>query len=44
MTVEQVAADFGVHPVALWKWMRRARALMRRPRLGPPARNCGSRS
>ncbi|WP_199800763.1 hypothetical protein [Streptomyces marianii] len=24
MTVEQVATDFGVHPMALWKWMRRA--------------------
>ncbi len=24
VTVEQVAADFGVHPMTLWKWMRRA--------------------
>ncbi|MFH9984075.1 DDE-type integrase/transposase/recombinase [Streptomyces sp. NPDC017179] len=24
MTVEQVATDFGVHPMTLWKWMRRA--------------------
>nr|WP_257039652.1 hypothetical protein [Streptomyces sp. OV198] len=24
MTVEQVAADFGVHAMTLWKWMRRA--------------------
>ncbi|MFF0220349.1 transposase [Streptomyces vinaceus] len=23
-TVEQVATDFGVHPMTLWKWMRRA--------------------
>ena len=23
-TVEQVAADFGVHAMTLWKWMRRA--------------------
>ncbi|MFB6603678.1 IS3 family transposase [Streptomyces noursei] len=23
-TVEQVAKDFGVHPMTLWKWMRRA--------------------
>ncbi|MFE7383098.1 transposase [Streptomyces zhihengii] len=22
--VEQVATDFGVHPMTLWKWMRRA--------------------
>jgi transposase-like protein len=24
VTVEQVAIDFGVHPMRLWKWMRRA--------------------
>ncbi|WP_371588616.1 transposase [Streptomyces virginiae] len=24
LTVEQVAADFGVHAMTLWKWMRRA--------------------
>jgi transposase-like protein len=24
VTVEQVAAAFGVHAVTLWKWMRRA--------------------
>ncbi|MDQ0989428.1 transposase [Streptomyces sp. V3I7] len=24
VTVEQVANDFGVHPMTLWKWMRRA--------------------
>ncbi|WP_432181368.1 transposase [Streptomyces sp. NBC_00063] len=24
VTVEQVAADFGVHAMTLWKWMRRA--------------------
>ncbi|MEW5626433.1 IS3 family transposase [Streptomyces hydrogenans] len=24
VTIEQVAADFGVHPMTLWKWMRRA--------------------
>ncbi|WP_240804157.1 transposase [Streptomyces sp. A0592] len=24
MTVERVATDFGVHPMTLWKWMRRA--------------------
>ncbi|WP_199829565.1 hypothetical protein [Streptomyces sp. MMG1121] len=24
MTVEQVAADFTMHAVTLWKWMRRA--------------------
>ncbi|WP_208614724.1 hypothetical protein [Streptomyces regalis] len=24
MTIEQVAADFGVHAMALWEWMRRA--------------------
>ncbi|MGA4982743.1 hypothetical protein [Streptomyces sp. GESEQ-13] len=24
MTVEQVATDFGVHPMTLWKWMRPA--------------------
>ncbi|MEU0946615.1 IS3 family transposase [Streptomyces canus] len=24
VTVEQVATDFGVHPMTLWKWMRRA--------------------
>ncbi|WP_216823960.1 hypothetical protein [Streptomyces roseifaciens] len=24
MTVEQLAADFGVHAMTLWKWMRRA--------------------
>ncbi|WP_348541974.1 hypothetical protein [Streptomyces sp. SAI-117] len=24
MTVEQVATDLGVHPMTLWKWMRRA--------------------
>lgn len=24
VTVEQVATDFGVHPMMLWKWMRRA--------------------
>ncbi|MFG2947563.1 transposase [Streptomyces adustus] len=23
VTVEQVATDFGVHPMTLWKWMRR---------------------
>ncbi|MEU0830055.1 helix-turn-helix domain-containing protein [Streptomyces sp. NPDC005969] len=23
LTVEQVATDFGVHPMTLWKWMRR---------------------
>ncbi|MEV6112392.1 IS3 family transposase [Streptomyces sp. NPDC052109] len=24
VTVEQLATDFGVHPMTLWKWMRRA--------------------
>ncbi|WP_328930106.1 transposase [Streptomyces sp. NBC_00190] len=24
VTVEQVATDFGVHPMTWWKWMRRA--------------------
>ncbi|MFJ9633409.1 IS3 family transposase [Streptomyces sp. NPDC101175] len=24
VTVEQVATDFGVHPMTLWRWMRRA--------------------
>ncbi|WP_123972747.1 IS3 family transposase [Streptomyces sp. Ag109_O5-1] len=24
VTVEQMATDFGVHPMTLWKWMRRA--------------------
>ncbi|MGW7427162.1 transposase [Streptomyces sp. NPDC054813] len=24
VTVEQVTADFGVHAMTLWKWMRRA--------------------
>lgn len=24
VTVEQVVTDFGVHPMTLWKWMRRA--------------------
>ncbi|MEW1776206.1 transposase [Streptomyces sp. NPDC086777] len=24
VTVEQVATDFAVHPMTLWKWMRRA--------------------
>ncbi len=24
VTVEQVATDFGVHPMTLWQWMRRA--------------------
>ena len=24
VTVEQIATDFGVHPMTLWKWMRRA--------------------
>ncbi|MFF1845239.1 transposase [Streptomyces sp. NPDC058217] len=24
MTIEQVAADFGVRAMTLWKWMRRA--------------------
>ncbi|MCX2922301.1 IS3 family transposase [Streptomyces sp. NEAU-W12] len=24
VTIEQVATDFGVHPMTLWKWMRRA--------------------
>ena len=24
VTVEQVAADFGVHAMTLWKWLRRA--------------------
>ncbi|MFF5147438.1 transposase [Streptomyces sp. NPDC013157] len=24
VTVEQVATDFGVHPMTLWKWIRRA--------------------
>lgn len=24
MTIEQIAADFGVHPVTLHKWMRQA--------------------
>ena len=24
VTVEQIAKDFGVHPMTLWKWMRRA--------------------
>ena len=24
VTVEQVAADFGVHAMTLWKWMRQA--------------------
>ncbi|MCM2518305.1 transposase [Streptomyces sp. NPDC017966] len=24
VTVEQVAADFGVHAMTLWKWMRRS--------------------
>ncbi|MWA07728.1 hypothetical protein [Streptomyces sp. BA2] len=23
MTIEQVAADFGVHAMTLWKWLRR---------------------
>ena len=24
VTIEQIAADFGVHPMTLWKWLRRA--------------------
>ncbi|GGU48705.1 transposase [Streptomyces violascens] len=24
VTVEQVAKDFGVHPMTLWEWLRRA--------------------
>ncbi len=24
VTVEQVAKDFGVHPMTLWKWLRQA--------------------
>ena len=24
VTVEQVATDFGVHPMTLWKWLQRA--------------------
>lgn len=24
VTLEQIAADFGVHPITLWKWLRRA--------------------
>ncbi|WP_172388190.1 transposase [Streptomyces sp. MNP-20] len=24
VTVDQIAADFGIHAVTLWKWMRRA--------------------
>src|ERR1700738_3330993 len=24
VTIEQIAADFGVHPMTLWKWMRQA--------------------
>jgi transposase len=24
VTIEQIAADFGVHPVTLWKWLRQA--------------------
>src|ERR1700742_5353068 len=23
-TIEQIAADFGVHPMTLWKWLRQA--------------------
>lgn len=25
MTVEQIAADFGVHSMTLWKWLQRAK-------------------
>jgi transposase len=24
VTIEQIAADFGVHPMTLWKWIRQA--------------------
>ena len=24
VTIEQIATDFGVHPMTLWKWMRQA--------------------
>ena len=24
VTVEQIASDFGVHPMTLWKWLQRA--------------------
>ncbi len=24
VTIEQVATDFGVHPMTLWKWLRQA--------------------
>ncbi len=24
VTIEQIAADFGVHPMTLWKWLRQA--------------------
>ena len=24
VTVEQIATDFGVHPMTLWKWLQRA--------------------
>jgi transposase len=24
VTVEQIAKDFGVHPMTLWKWLRQA--------------------
>lgn len=26
VTVEQIATDFGVHPMTLWKWLQRAAA------------------
>lgn len=25
VTVEQIASDFGVHPMTLWKWLQRAK-------------------
>jgi transposase len=33
VTIEQIAADFGVHPMTLWKWLRPGR-YRRRGRTG----------
>ncbi|WP_219933832.1 helix-turn-helix domain-containing protein [Streptomyces sp. Act143] len=35
MTVEQVAKDFGVHPMTLWKWRSTAPALPTEAGRGP---------
>ncbi|MGQ4725994.1 helix-turn-helix domain-containing protein [Streptomyces tunisiensis] len=44
VTVEQVATDFGVHPMTLWKWMRRADIGLSSLRVCPVPAGVGRRS